>query len=189
MPQPKMFTDEELRARKNARTAQRYREKRDEISAYHKALNAEKSKDPAYRAAQSERAARYRAANPEQTKRQNAKRRAADPDLARRESREWFARNPERRAAYEQNRRAKKRARAGKLSANIIETLMAKQRGLCACCRVDLKLSGVHLDHVMPLALGGEHADKNMQLLCPPCNQQKHSKHPIDFMQQKGFLL
>jgi len=41
----------------------------------------------------------------------------------------------------------------------------------------------------MPLALGGANADDNIQLLRSTCNQQKHAKHPVDFMQQKGFLL
>jgi 5-methylcytosine-specific restriction endonuclease McrA len=29
----------------------------------------------------------------------------------------------------------------------------------------------------------------NLQLLCQPCNNQKHVKHPVDFMREKGFLL
>ena len=41
----------------------------------------------------------------------------------------------------------------------------------------------------MPLARGGKHEASNLQLLCPPCNMSKNAKHPIDFMQQRGFLL
>jgi hypothetical protein len=29
----------------------------------------------------------------------------------------------------------------------------------------------------------------NVQLLCPPCNLKKHAKDPIQFMQERGFLL
>jgi len=39
MPAKKRFTDEELRARKNARTAQRYRENKEQIAAYHALLH------------------------------------------------------------------------------------------------------------------------------------------------------
>lgn len=45
------------------------------------------------------------------------------------------------------------------------------------------------MDHIMPLALGGTNTDDNIQLLCPTCNRSKHAKHPVDFMQQRGFLL
>jgi hypothetical protein len=41
----------------------------------------------------------------------------------------------------------------------------------------------------MPLALGGSNTDDNMQLLRAICNYHKYTKHPIDFMQSKGFLL
>lgn len=42
---------------------------------------------------------------------------------------------------------------------------------------------------IVPLALGGTNTDGNMQLLRSTCNQKKHAKHPVDFMQQRGFLL
>ena len=38
-------------------------------------------------------------------------------------------------------------------------------------------------------ALGGLNADSNMQLLRAECNLQKSAKHPVDFMQSRGFLL
>lgn len=46
-----------------------------------------------------------------------------------------------------------------------------------------------HLDHIVPVAMGGPNIDENIQLLRQRCNNQKHSKHPVDFMQQRGFLL
>lgn len=35
----------------------------------------------------------------------------------------------------------------------------------------------------------GSNTDDNIQLLCKTCNLSKGAKHPIDFMQSKGFLL
>jgi 5-methylcytosine-specific restriction endonuclease McrA len=90
---------------------------------------------------------------------------------------------------YQQNRRKRAVAAGGKLSPNIRHKLIGLQRGKCACCRADLKKIKMNLDHIMPLALGGAHSDENVQLLCQPCNNQKYSKHPVDFMQEKGFLL
>lgn len=78
--------------------------------------------------------------------------------------------------------------RSGKLSQNIIEFLFAKQRGLCVCCRQKLG-QDFHLDHIIPLSLGGKNVDGNVQLLRSKCNLQKNAKHPVDFMQERGFLL
>lgn len=58
----------------------------------------------------------------------------------------------------------------------------------CVVCKVSIK-NKYHVDHIMPLALGGEHKKENIQLLCPSCNLSKHAKHPVDFMRQRGFLL
>lgn len=67
------------------------------------------------------------------------------------------------------------------------ERLLVLQRGLCAACKEVLKK--FHVDHIVPLALGGAHEPSNLQLLCPPCNRSKHAKDPVRFMQEKGYLL
>lgn len=85
-------------------------------------------------------------------------------------------------------RRALKAGSNAKLSNDIRQKLMVLQQGKCACCSQKLS-KDAHLDHIMPLALGGENADSNMQLLLPLCNMRKNAKHPIDYMRQKGFLL
>lgn len=188
MGQPKRFTDAELRANKNARSRQRYAERRDEIAAKASAAYRLRAEDPEFRQRERERAAAYRARNPDVTRQQNHKRRQADPEKARAESRQWFAENRDKRAAYEQNRRAKKRAQAGKISPNLKQSLFIAQRGGCACCRGVFGLAELHMDHIMPLSKGGLHDDENIQLLCQPCNQAKYAKHPVDFMQERGFL-
>lgn len=88
----------------------------------------------------------------------------------------------------EQNRRERKKNNGGVLSKEISKKLLELQKGKCAACRASLD-DGFHIDHIMPLSKGGEHADNNVQLLCPFCNVSKHNKHPVDFMQSKGFLL
>jgi len=88
------------------------------------------------------------------------------------------------------NRDAKKRGAGGRLSYGIRRKLFFLQKGKCAACGMKGRgLSGFHLDHIEPLALGGSHADANMQLLCPPCNLRKSSKPPVKFMQEMGMLL
>lgn len=60
--------------------------------------------------------------------------------------------------------------------------------GKCPCCKQPLG-DEFHLDHVIPLALGGPNTDDNMQLLRKTCNLQKSAKHPVQYMQERGFLL
>jgi len=77
----------------------------------------------------------------------------------------------------------------GELSKNLVAKLFKLQGGQCACgCGGDLG-EDYHLDHRMPLALGGSNTDGNMQLLRKRCNLRKGAKHPIKFMQENGFLL
>lgn len=79
-------------------------------------------------------------------------------------------------------------ANRGKLSTGLVEKLLILQKGKCACCGE--KLNGdFHIDHIVPIALGGLNVDSNIQLLRPLCNLQKNAKHPVEFMQSRGFLL
>ncbi len=89
---------------------------------------------------------------------------------------------------YNQSRKARKNGDGGKLSKGIVKKLFALQLGKCpSCgCRLDKKS---HLDHIVPLARGGRNEDSNMQLLHAICNLKKAAKHPVDFMQERGFLL
>lgn len=86
------------------------------------------------------------------------------------------------------NRRARVASVGGRLSKNIEKKLYALQNGKCACCGLPLG-KDFHIDHIMPIALGGTNTDDNVQLLRKRCNLQKSAKHPVEFMQSKGFLL
>jgi 5-methylcytosine-specific restriction endonuclease McrA len=100
----------------------------------------------------------------------------------------WRKRNAGAIAAYRNNRRARIKLVDGRLSTGLRAKLFTLQKGKCACCGQPLGTK-YHLDHIMPLALGGANEDWNIQLLRDTCNFQKHAKHPVDFMQQRGFLL
>jgi len=102
--------------------------------------------------------------------------------------RKWRNANPERRREINQNRRAKIKGNGGKLSKDIVQKLLILQKGKCVCCGEGLN-NGYHLDHIIPLALGGMNDDFNVQLLTPKCNMSKGSKHPIDYMRSKGRLI
>ncbi len=110
-----------------------------------------------------------------------------NPGKANAKSAKWRIAHPEIRRTYHQNRRARKRASGGVISPDLAERLFKLQRGKCACCKQPLG-NDYHLDHIMPLALGGTNTDDNIQLLRAKCNLQKSAKHPIDYMRENGFL-
>lgn len=128
-------------------------------------------------------------ANPGKAKAYTAKWCAANKDKKKAYNAKWYSANPEARRIHDNNRRAREHANGGRLSRGLEKRLFKLQRGKCACgCKQPLG-DDFHMDHRTPLALGGSNTDDNIQLLRAECNLQKHAKHPIDFMQSKGFLL
>lgn len=127
-------------------------------------------------------------ANPEVGRRNQKEFRDKNPELAKKLLQEWRSKNGHITRIHSQNRRARKIANGGTVSRNIVAKLMFSQCGKCAICRQSLD-GDFHLDHIVPLALGGHHSDTNLQLAHSSCNSQKGMKDPVDFMQSKGYLL
>ena len=179
--------------RERYRTNAEFRERTKIVHAEYYQAHKEHfaKKNAAYRLANKERMAEYmrewQRKNPEKVKARNDKWTAKNRDKVNARTARWVRANPHKRRAKEHNRRVRKRS-GGKLSPNIELKLMKAQRGKCVCCKKSLK-DERHLDHIMPLSLGGLNVDANIQLLCPPCNLRKNAKHPIDFMQSMGLLL
>jgi len=130
--------------------------------------NAEKKKEAARL---------HRLADLEGYRARSKARRASDPEKYRMEKR-----------ASEAKRRAVKVGSDGHYTKADVQTLLQGQGRRCANCRADIARK-FHVDHIMPLALGGSNDRKNIQILCQPCNQTKHAKHPIVFAQENGRLL
>lgn len=100
----------------------------------------------------------------------------------------WKRRNPVSVRAMAQNRRALKRDAGGSFSSADIKRLHELQRGMCAACFKPLK-GDYHIDHRVALSRGGSNEWTNLQLLHAGCNLRKKARDPIDFMQERGFLL
>ena len=89
--------------------------------------------------------------------------------------------DPERQRQRERRRESRRcqlaRVRAwrkgvkGKYYPADVARLKKKQKGLCAIC--DRPLILFHVDHKVPMSRGGENLPRNLQLLCPECNQAK----------------
>lgn len=118
----------------------------------------------------------------------SAKWRTANPEKHRENDRKWRRANPEKARSIKAARIARKRGNGGRHSGEQIKALASRQGFRCAGCPASIR-DGYHVDHVMPLALGGTNDIQNIQLLCPTCNLTKGAKHPIAWAQENGRLL
>jgi 5-methylcytosine-specific restriction endonuclease McrA len=137
-----------------------------------------------------ENARKWREENPEKAIESRRRWREANPEKEAERGRRWLEANSEKSRIRCQDRRAKKKGNGGKLSKDIAQRLIILQKGKCACgCSALLDKTGYHLDHIMPIALGGKNDDTNVQLLTPTCNRKKSAKHPDDWARENGRLL
>lgn len=91
--------------------------------------------------------------------------------------------NPNAWKAVSVKRRSSKKNAEGGFSADDVSRMMAAQDGKCVCCKRDVR-KFFHVDHIMPLALGGTNWPDNLQILCPSCNCSKGSKHPDTWIKE-----
>lgn len=102
----------------------------------------------------------------------------------------WRDGNPDKVRQYSLNALARRKGADGHYSSSDIASILQDQSNRCAepTCRKDLS-EGYHVDHIMPLALGGSNWPENLQCLCPSCNLSKGAKHPLDWARKNGRLV
>lgn len=98
----------------------------------------------------------------------------------------WCMKNRPARRLHWHNYKSRKLAAGGTFTKLDVIELQKSQKDKCVYCGKDIS-SSYHIDHIMPLALGGSNGKENIQLLCPHCNLVKGAKHPTDFMMAIGL--
>lgn len=126
--------------------------------------------------------------HPEVARKAVAKWRRKNPEKAASYAREWYS-CPENRAVHRHRRRACGTQAGGTHTAADLKRILEAQGHRCTYCCADLRKVTKHLDHIVPLALGGSNAPENLQWLCAPCNLSKGARDPIDFAQERGLLI
>lgn len=202
-------SEDERKAKARERAAEWRRLNPERVKAYRKSDAAKDSRKRSVAKRPEHYAAKQRAWEAANREHRNERAREAysrDPEVGRSKSLRHLNRPGVREKVAQRAREAKKRpevrarlninkqnrwirASGGKLSRGLIGQLMLLQRGKCANCNCDLSSSGHQMDHITPLVRGGEHMDRNIQLLCPPCNLKKNAKDPIIWAQEQGRLL
>ena len=68
--------------------------------------------------------------------------------------------------------------------------LIDRDGTLCSYCRKELEFgtkTAVHVDHVIPLSLGGIHDPNNLVLACRSCNTSKRDENPKDWVRDRNY--
>jgi 5-methylcytosine-specific restriction endonuclease McrA len=101
-----------------------------------------------------------------------AKWRAENPERAREMWREWAQRNPDKRREKFQRYKARLR------NAPVVEIIdrayvYDRDNGMCHICRRKVARKSFTLDHLVPLARGGEHSTRNVRVAHFSCNSRR----------------
>lgn len=127
--------------------------------------------------------AAYRAANREKIRAYDAAYQAAHPERVRARVNTYRAAHPDRIAARraadsEKLNEYAARRRARKANAPVVEKVSRaevwkRDNGICHICKRKADPNDWHLEHIVPLAFGGEHSCRNVAVSHPFCNMSK----------------
>lgn len=109
-----------------------------------------------------------------------------NPEKARESSNNWRRKNPDKVRLNNQKRRVHRSITLGKSLDVDISALFRESLGFCKYCSANL-FSGYHLDHIMPICLGGGNSQDNLQCICASCNLRKGGKHPDVWHEEIGW--
>jgi 5-methylcytosine-specific restriction endonuclease McrA len=106
--------------------------------------------------------------------------RESNQDKVRAYFRKYREDHPEKMSALNRARKARDRGAPGVHTEQDVLAQHKRQHGRCFWCNCKVGDS-YHVDHVIPLKLGGSNGPENLVIACPFCNLSKHARHPMDF--------
>jgi len=112
----------------------------------------------------------------------------ANPNRRREVVQRYQINNPEQGRVRKALRRGRERNAEGRFTKNDLLQILAQQAWRCVACRSDLRESGYHADHILPLARGGSNWPENIQALCPSCNKSKGARTEDEFQRLRAAM-
>lgn len=126
-------------------------------------------------------AAEWRRNNPDKVKKNWAEYSKANPDKLSEMRKIFRDANPMKVKASKHVRRVRLPNAIRKLDIDHLNNLMALQGGKCVYCKVSL--TSYQIDHILPVAKGGDNRKENIQLLCATCNRRKGAKTHEEYVE------
>ncbi len=90
---------------------------------------------------------------------------------------DWKRRNPSRVQRWNHERRSRK---AFGVFQRWVKSVCPDN--LCYWCGIEITEQTRHLDHIMPISLGGQAVTSNEVWTCKPCNLKKSKRHPLTWL-------
>lgn len=78
--------------------------------------------------------------------------------------------------------KTKTEARGEDVTAKRLKVMLEMQGYQCAISGIELTVDNIELDHIIPLAEGGDHVMSNVQLLCRDVNRMKGTLNQSEFV-------
>lgn len=82
-----------------------------------------------------------------------------------------------------------KRKQKNQISKAVIRLILEDQKSLCAYCESLLGFDAFHIDHIIPISVGGTNGRHNLALSCKKCNGLAGSKAFRNLTAKKLFIL
>jgi 5-methylcytosine-specific restriction endonuclease McrA len=102
-------------------------------------------------------------------------------------AREWREKYPDRWREQQRRNSAIRRARiAGVDVGDVDVAALLSEATCCALCKGELG-GQVHIDHIVPIALGGPHSQANLQVTHPYCNKRKAARAEWSHLFAEGY--
>jgi len=112
--------------------------------------------------------------NPEKQKEYSSRNRKRNSKMQASVEKAWRKRNRDRHRQTKRKNESSRRARKRQAFIEVIDhtRVFERDKGVCGICKGPVS-EDYHIDHIVPLARGGEHSYANVQLAHPICNQRK----------------